>query len=272
MTKTWFITGANRGFGRIWAEAALRRGDRVAATARDIAALADLATEHGDRLAPLALDVTDRDGVFRAVARAHAHFGGLDVVLSNAGYGCMGAVEEMTAEAARANFDTNVFGTLSVIQAAVPLLRAQGHGHILTVSSIGGVVSFPTAGVYTATKHAVEALSEALAGEVAGFGIKVTIIEPGSFATDFRASIAFAPAMPDYDGVRAAVMANFKPEMSGNPQATADAILKVVDAETPPLRLLLGTGPLPLIRQVYARRLAAWEEWAEVSAAAQGQR
>jgi NAD(P)-dependent dehydrogenase (short-subunit alcohol dehydrogenase family) len=270
--KTWFITGAARGFGRIWTEAALRRGDRVAATARDVTALADLAAAHGDRLLPLALDVTDRDGVFQAVARAHAHFGGLDVVLSNAGYGYFGTLEEVTAEGARANFETNVFGTLSVIQAALPLLRAQGHGHILTVSSIGGVVSFPTGGIYVATKHAVEALSEALAGEVAGFGIKVTIIEPGSFATDFRASVDRAPAMADYDGVRTAVMANFRPEQSGDPQATADAILKVVDAEVPPLRLLLGTGPLPLIRQVYDRRLALWEEWAEVSTAAQGQR
>jgi len=270
--KIWFVTGASRGFGRIWTEAALKRGDKVAASARDASALNDLVATYGDSVLPLSLDVTDRDAVFEAVRQAHQRFGRLDVILCNAGYGYMGAIEEAVTAEAHANFETNVFGTLSVIQAALPLLRAQGSGHILTVSSIGGVIGFPTGGIYVATKFAVEGLSEALAGEVAGFGIKVTILEPGSFTTGFRSSLKSAPAMSEYEAVRQAVHSSFKPEMSGNPAATAAAILNVVDADQPPLRLLLGTGPLPMIKKLYEKRLGTWEQWAEVSNAAQGSR
>jgi NAD(P)-dependent dehydrogenase (short-subunit alcohol dehydrogenase family) len=270
--KVWFVTGASRGFGRIWTEAALKRGDRVAATARDSKALEGLVGAYGDSILALPLDVTDRDAVFEAVRQAHRHFGRLDVILCNAGYGYMGAIEEVVTSEAQANFDTNVFGTLSVVQAALPLLRAQRSGHILTVSSIGGVVGFPTGGIYVATKFAVEGLSEALAGEVAGFGIKVTIIEPGSFATEFRSSMKTPPAIAEYEPVRQAVLSAFKPEMSGDPQATAAAILKVVDADNPPLRLLLGAGPLPMIKKLYEGRLNTWDQWAEVSNAAQGHR
>ena len=182
------------------------------------------------------------------------------------------AIEEVAAAEAKANFNTNVFGTLSVIQAALPLLRAQHSGHILTVSSIGGVIGFPTGGIYVATKFAVEGMSEALAGEVASFGIKVSIIEPGSFATGFRSSIKAAPAMAEYEAVRQAVFSAFKPEMAGDPLATAAAILKVIDADKPPLRLLLGTGPLPMIKKLYEGRLATWDQWVKVSNAAQGDR
>jgi NADP-dependent 3-hydroxy acid dehydrogenase YdfG len=270
--KAWFITGASRGFGRIWAKAALERGDKVAATARDAAALDDLAAEYPDRLLPLTLDVTDRPAVFAAVGKAHAHFGQLDVVLCNAGYGYMGAFEEVDFDGAKANFDTNVFGLMSTVQAALPFLRAQKSGHILTLSSVGGILSFPTGGCYVATKWAVEGLSEALAGEVAGLGIKVTIVEPGSYATGFRASTQTAPAMVEYDAVRNAVRAGFKPEDSGDPAATADAILRLVEAENPPLRLILGSRTLPMVQRVYAQRLKSWEEWAEISNAAQGAR
>jgi NAD(P)-dependent dehydrogenase (short-subunit alcohol dehydrogenase family) len=270
--KTWFVTGASRGFGRIWTEVALKRGDKVAATARDATALGDLVATYGDSILALSLDVTDRDAVFEAVKQAHLHFGRLDVILCNAGYGYMGALEEVAAAEAHANFETNVFGTLSVIQAALPLLRAQGSGHILTLSSIGGIIGFPTGGIYVATKFAVEGMTEALAGEVAGFGIKVTIVEPGSFATGFRSSMKTAPAMAEYEAVRQAVFSGFKPEMSGDPMATAAAILKVVDAKDPPLRLLLGTGPLPMIKTLYEKRLNTWEAWADVSNAAQGNR
>jgi NAD(P)-dependent dehydrogenase (short-subunit alcohol dehydrogenase family) len=149
--KIWFVTGASRGFGRIWTEAALERGDKVAATARDLKALDNLVGAHGDSILALPLDVTDRDAVFEAVRQAHRHFGHLDVILCNAGYGYMGAIEEVATAEAQANFDTNLFGTLAVIQAALPLLRAQRSGHILTVSSIGGVIGFPTGGIYVAT-------------------------------------------------------------------------------------------------------------------------
>ena len=268
--KIWFVTGASRGFGRIWTEAALRRGDKVVATARDPQALGEIIKTYGDAVLALPLDVTDREAVFDAVNRGHQHFGRLDVILCNAGYGYLSAVEEIVTADARANFETNVFGTLSAIQAALPLLREQRGGHVLTMSSIGGLVGAPTGGIYLATKFAVEALTEALAAEVAGFGIKVTIIEPGAFTTDFRSSMKSAPAMAEYEPVRRTIEATFKPEMMGDPAATAAAILKVVDAEEPPLRLLLGNWLLPMIKKVYEGRIDTWDRWAEVSNAAQG--
>jgi NADP-dependent 3-hydroxy acid dehydrogenase YdfG len=269
-TKVWFITGASRGFGRIWTEAALKRGDRVAATARSPETLEQLVKAYGNAVLAMPLDVTDRDAVFEAVDRAHRHFGRLDVILSNAGYGYMGAIEELETAQAKANFDTNVFGTLSVVQAALPILRAQASGHVLTVSSIGGVIGFPTGGTYTATKFAIEAMSEALAAEVAAFGIKVTIIEPGSFSTEFRSSVQFAPIIDAYDPIRQAVRSAFKPEDSGDPQATAAAIFEVVDADEPPLRLVLGSSTIAKFKAIYEARLSNWNKWEAISNAAQG--
>lgn len=269
-SKVWFITGASRGFGRVWAEAALKRGDKVVATARHPGALHEFAEAYGDAVLVLQLDVTDRDAVFEAVAQAHGHFKRLDVVLCNAGYGYMGAIEELEHEQVKANFETNVFGTLSVVQAALPILRAQGSGHVLTVSSIGGVVGFPTGGSYTASKFVIEAMSEALAGEVAPFGIKVTILEPGHFSTEFRAGVKSPPAIAAYDPVRQAVRSSFKPGDFGDPAATAAAILEAVDAEEPPLRLVLGSTTIAKFRAVYASRLANWDKWETVSNAAQG--
>ena len=269
-SKVWFITGASRGFGRVWVEAALKRGDKVVATARHPGALHELAEAYGDAVLVLQLDVADRDAVFEAVAQAHGHFKRLDVVLCNAGYGYMGAIEELEHEQVKANFETNVFGTLSVIQAALPILRAQGSGHVLTVSSIGGVVGFPTGGSYTASKFVIEAMSEALAGEVAPFGIKVTILEPGHFSTDFRAGVKSPPAIAAYDPVRQAVRSSFKPGDFGDPAATAAAILEAVDAKEPPLRLVLGSTTIAKFRAVYASRLANWDKWEAVSNAAQG--
>jgi NAD(P)-dependent dehydrogenase (short-subunit alcohol dehydrogenase family) len=270
MTSVWFITGASRGFGRVWTEAALKRGDKVAATARTPEALADLVTAYGNAVLALPLDVTNRDAVFSAVAQAHKHFGRLDVVLCNAGYGYMGAIEELEPEQAKANFDTNVFGTLSVIQAALPILRAQRSGHIFTVSSIGGVIGFPTGGTYTATKFAVEAMSEALAAEVASFGIKVTILEPGHFATEFRSGVQSPPAIDVYNPIRQAIRASFKPEDFGDPRATAAALFQAVDASEPPLRLVLGSTTVPKFKAVYQARLSNWEKWESASNAAQG--
>ncbi|MBW4330036.1 SDR family NAD(P)-dependent oxidoreductase [Stakelama sp. CBK3Z-3] len=268
--RVWFITGASRGFGRIWTEAALKRGERVAATVRDPSSMKDLASAYPDTLLVLTLDVTDRKAVFEAVGRAHDHFGRLDVVICNAGYAYMGAVEELDFAAAKANFETNVFGTLSVIQAVLPLLRAQGSGHIITLSSIGGVVGFPTGGSYVASKFAVEAFTEALAGEVGSFGIKVTMLEPGSYATSFRSSTTAAPAMVEYDTLRQSMRAGFKPEDTGNPLATADVIARLVDTPEPPLRLVLGSTTIPVFRSAYEQRLKDWDEWTELSNAAQG--
>jgi NAD(P)-dependent dehydrogenase (short-subunit alcohol dehydrogenase family) len=271
-SKVWLVTGASRGFGRVWAEAALKRGDRVVATARNPEKLNDLDKIYGDAVMILPLDVTDRDAVFDAVGRAHRHFGQLDVVLTSAGYGYMGAIEELEPEQVKANFDTNVFGTLSVIQAALPILRAQASGHFLTVSSIGGIIGFPTGGSYTASKFVVEAMSEALAGEVTAFGIKVTILEPGQFAAEFRSSVRSPPTIAAYDPIRQAIRTSFRPEDYGDPAATAAAVLKAVDADEPPLRLVLGSTTIAKFNAAYEARLGNWRKWEAVSNAAQGNR
>src|SRR3984957_8114955 len=247
-SKVWFITGASRGFGRVWTEAALKRGDQVVATARNPGTLDELVKTHGDALLVLPLDVTDRDAVFEAVGQAHRHFKRLDVILCNAGYGYMGAIEELEPGQVKANFETNVFGTLAVVQAALPILRAQASGHILTVSSIGGIIGFPTGGSYTASKFAIEAMSEALAGEVAAFGIKVTIIEPGHFATEVRSSVRSPQVLRAYDPIRQAIRSSFKPDDFGDPSATAAALFDAVDAEEPPLRLVLGSTTIAKFR------------------------
>jgi len=271
--KVWFITGASRGFGRIWTEAALARGDKVAVTVRKKKALDELAARYGDALLQLQVDVTDRDGVFSAVTEAHQCFGRLDVVLSNAGYGIMGAIEEVDIDDARTNFETNVFGTLNLIQAVLPLLRAQRRGHIIAVSSVAGVVAVPTAGIYEGAKFAVEGIAEALAAEVAGFGIKVTLVEPGPYATDFldASSVRTSRPIPAYDGVRADLAAMLNPDDMGDPRATSGAILKLVDAESPPLRLILGSL-FPFIRDAYDQRIKTWEAWDDVARAAKGDR
>src|SRR6476620_1290222 len=188
MSKTWFITGASRGFGREWTIAALERGDTVAATARDTATLDDLVAQFGDKLLPLQLDVTDRAAVGTAVKDAHDRFGRLDVVVNNAGYGQFGMIEEISEQEARDQIETNVFGALWVTQAVLPYLREQGSGHILQVSSIGGISAFPNIGMYHASKWALEGMSQALSQEVADFGIKVTLIEPAGYSTDWRDS------------------------------------------------------------------------------------
>ncbi len=273
MPKTWFITGASRGFGKEWSIAALDRGDTVAATARNPETLDDLVAQFGDKVLPLRLDVNDRDAVFAAVTEAHDRFGALDVVVNNAGYGQFGMVEEISEAEARAQFDTNVFGALFVTQAALPHLRAQVSGHILQVSSIGGISAFPNIGIYNASKWALEAFSQSLAFEVADFGIKVTIVEPGAYSTDWGgASAKHATANPAYDAYRekAAEQRKARAGNPGDPVATREAILKVVDAENPPLRIFLGDGPLAIATKDYESRLATWREWEHVSVAAHG--
>jgi NAD(P)-dependent dehydrogenase (short-subunit alcohol dehydrogenase family) len=270
--KTWFITGSSRGLGRAWAEAALERGDRVAATARRAASVEGLRETYGDRVLPLALDVTDRAAVVEAVALAHAHFGRLDVVVNNAGYGLFGAVEEVSEEDARAQIETNVFGALWVTQAVLPHLREQAGGHILQVSSMGGLQAIPNLGLYHASKWALEGFSESLAGEVAAFGIKVTLIEPGPYRTDWGGdSAVHAAPQPQYEPLRAELAEAFGTYRFADPAATGPAILAVVDAPDPPLRLLLGSQPVEWIKDVYARRMAVWEDWADVSRTADGE-
>jgi len=270
--KVWFITGASRGFGRIWTEAALQRGDKVAATARSLASLADLQTTYGANVLALAMDVTQPDQVVAAVTQAHAHFGRLDVVLNNAGYSLVGTIEEASAADVRALYETNIFGTLAVIQAALPLLRAQGHGHIIGISSGLGLVSLPLIGYYCSSKWAFEAIHDSLATEIKPFGLHVTLVEPGAYATEFGSdqSLKFAPGLDAYADLRAHVMGRLKSSQGGDPHATPAALFAVVDAPEPPLRLFLGSQNLPWVRATYAERLATWEQWAPVADAAQG--
>ena len=271
--KVWFITGTSRGFGRDWAIAALERGDKVAATARNTATLDDLVDKYGDALLPIQLDVTDRDADFAAVKQAHDHFGRLDIVVNNAGYGHFGFVEELSEQDARDQIETNVFGALWITQAALPYLREQGSGHIIQVSSIGGITAFPLVGIYHASKWALEGLSQALAQEVAPFGIHVTLIEPGGFDTDWAgASAKHSAPLPAYDEVRAAVAAERGKRWAnpGDPSASAAALLRVVDAEEPPLRVFFGATPLQTAKADYESRLRNWEQWQPVAELAQG--
>jgi NAD(P)-dependent dehydrogenase (short-subunit alcohol dehydrogenase family) len=269
--KVWFITGTSKGFGRVWAEAALARGDRVAATARDVKTLQPLIERYPDLAAAITLDVTDKAAVAAAIAAAIKRFGRIDVAVNNAGYGLFGAIEEVNEAEARAQLETNLFGALWVTQAVLPQMREQGSGHIIQVSSIGGVNAFPTVGLYHASKWGLEGFSQSLAAEVRGFGIKVTIVEPGGFATDWGGpSAKRATPMPAYDGARAAIAQVRTASTPGDPDATGLAILKVVDAADPPLRIFFGSGGLPMTRAEYARRIETWEAWNDVSLEAQG--
>ncbi len=270
-TKVWFITGTSKGFGRVWAEAALARGDRVAATARNVATLSPLVERYGDRVAAITLDVTDRAGVFNAVTEAHQRFGRIDVAINNAGYGLFGAIEEVSESEARGQIETNLFGALWVTQAVLPIMRAQGAGHIIQVSSIGGVNAFPTIGLYHASKWGLEGFSQSLAAEVAPFGIKVTIVEPAGYATEWgRASAIHSKPMAPYEPARAAIASFRSSAVPGDPDATGAAILKLVDAPDPPLRLFLGSLGLPMTRAEYTKRIETWERWNDLSVAAQG--
>ncbi|MFF3660499.1 SDR family NAD(P)-dependent oxidoreductase [Streptomyces olivochromogenes] len=275
MSKTWFITGTSRGFGREWAIAALERGDKVAASARNATSLDDLVATYGDAVLPIALDVTDRVAVGAAVTRAAEHFGRIDIAVNNAGYGHFGVVEEVTEDEVRAQLETNVFGALWVTQAVVPVMRSQGGGHILQVSSIGGIMAAPTLGIYSASKWALEGFSQSLAAEVADFGIKVTIIEPGAFATDWGgASATFSQPLPAYDDFRNGTVAALRKAMAasapGDPAATRGPVLELVDSENPPLRVLFGNGVLARAVAEYESRLATWREWEPLSKAAHG--
>ena len=271
-SKVWFITGASRGFGRIWTEAALKRGDKVAATARKVDSLTGLKETYGENVLTLELDVTKPDQAKTAIEEAYAYFGRLDIVLNNAGYSLIGTIEEASVEDVKAMYETNVFGTLAVIQAALPLLRKQGGGHILGTSSGLGHVTLPVIGYYSSTKWAFEAIHESLAAEIKDFGIKVTIIEPGAYATEFGSqnSLKFAAGMDIYADFKEQFFGTLKDMERGDPNATPQALFQIVDAANPPLRFNLGSQNLPSVRAAYEERLALWENWDAVSSSAQG--
>ncbi len=265
--RTWFITGASTGFGRLLAEEILKSGGRVLATARKLDKVADLEQQYPKTAKALALDVTDAAQVDSAVTQAFAHFGHIDVLVNNAGYGVAGAVEEVSEAEFMPMFETNVFGLLRVTRAFLPHLRKQRTGHILNLSSIGGLVGSAGIGFYNASKFAVEGLSEALAAELAPLGIHVTIIEPGPFRTDFlgRSGVIAAARIPDYDDSAANMRKYFTEgvgKQKGDPLRAVHAMMQVVESPEPPLRLLLGESALQRVRaklDTWQKEIAAWE-------------
>ncbi|WP_448950827.1 oxidoreductase [Labrys neptuniae] len=272
-TPVWFITGASSGLGKALAEAVLAKGWRAVLTARRPEVLADLVADHEDNALALTLDVTDADAVDRAVAAAEARFGHIDVAVNNAGYGYLAAIEEGEDAAIRAQFETNVFGLIGVTKRLLPGMRARRSGHIVNVSSLGGLVAFAATGYYHATKFAVEALSESLAQEVAPLGIKVTIVEPGAFRTDWagRSMVESPITIADYEetaGKRRALTRAVSGHQPGDPARAALAIIAAVEAPEPPLRLLLGAPALRIARQRLEALSLNFEAWAETSLSA----
>jgi len=266
----WFITGCSTGIGREIARAALEAGHSVAVTARDAAAVADFAEEFGDRAIALPLDVTDRDQITTAVTATEAAFGGIDVLVNNAGYGYMAAVEEGDDAEVRKLFDTNYFGVVDTLKAVLPGMRARHSGHIVNISSMTGLVANPPNAYYSSTKFALEALTEALSKEVAPLGIKVTAIEPGAFRTDWASRSMQESSTPigDYDenvGTRKTMIKEFAAHLPGDPRKVAEAVLMVTALDEPPLRLLLGRDVLAAVREKIAAMTASIDQWESVT-------
>ncbi len=270
MSQRWLITGSSRGLGRALTEASLAAGHRAVATARDPAALADLVKRHGDAVRPAALDVTDPQAAARAVALAVEAFGGLDVVVNNAGYGDIGSVEDTSLEDFRRQIDANLFGTIIVTKAAIPVLREQRSGHFIQLSSVGGRRGAPGRAAYSAAKWAVEGFSEVLAQEMALVGVKVTIVEPGGFRTDFAgASTTLNAGRPEYDAVvgkAARMQAQYDGKQPGDPRRAAQVLLQIAAMNAPPLRLPLGSDAIAAISAADQQRLAELERWGRLSA------
>ncbi|WP_329788444.1 SDR family oxidoreductase [Lentzea sp. DG1S-22] len=269
-SKVWFVTGASRGLGRAFTEAALAAGDRVVGVARDLSPLDDLAERHPGGLLRLGLDVTDREAVFEVVSRAVEHFGRLDVVVNNAGALFTGMVEEFGEAEARAQVELNFFGALWVSQAVVPHLRAAGGGRLLQISSVGALGGFPSTGLYSASKFALEGMSEALAAEVAQFGIKVTIVQPGGYWTDLYTSSRATEPNPVYGDLRAELEEQWaEGSVDSEPRLAAEAVMKLVASDEPPLRLLLGSMVYDVAFDISRRRMDTWAAWEETSRAAE---
>jgi len=272
MSKVILITGASRGFGKIWTEAFLKRGDKVAATVRNLESLKDLKSQYSDQLLPVQLDVNNREASFAAVKEVAAHFGRIDVLINNAGYGLFGAIEETSEAEARSQMETNFFGVLWLSQAVLPVMRAQQSGHIIQVSSFLGLITLPVLGIYNASKFAVEGLSETLASELKDFGIHVTLVEPNGYTTDWAGASAVQTTSIDaYNPVKQGFQeASSAPDIFGDPQATAGPILDLIDNSNPPLRVLFGKFAYAAVTQAYKERLSTFETWKSVSEAAHG--
>lgn len=268
--RVWLITGASTGFGRTLAETVLARGGRVVATAREVNAVKDLADRAPDRVLAARLDVTDQATVRQAVDAAIAGFGQIDVVVNNAGHGLIGALEELSDDHLRAVMETNVFGVMAVTRAVLPHMRARRQGCFVQMSSVGGVVGNPGHAIYAASKFALEGMSEALAGEVAPFGIRLVIVEPGPFRTEFAGrSMTFADPIADYQDTPAgALRARFREQDGKQPNDPAKAAAIIVDLacdENAPLRLPLGPEAVGRIREKLQRQLADLDRWESTS-------
>jgi NAD(P)-dependent dehydrogenase (short-subunit alcohol dehydrogenase family) len=264
----WLITGCSTGFGRELARLLLKRGYGVAVTARNPATLDEFATDANAFVA--ALDVTLPAQIVDVVRRAEAHFGRIDVLVNNAGYGYLSALEEGEDEEVRAMFETNLFGLANMTKAVLPGMRARRSGHVVNISSMGGLIGFPGIGYYNATKFAVEGLSEALAREAAPLGIKVTIVEPGPFRTDWAGRSLKTPkvAIADYAesaGARRAYVQNYSGTQQGDPVRGAEAIIRAVESPEPPLHLLLGKPAYDMAEAKFKEFRTEMEKWREVS-------
>jgi NAD(P)-dependent dehydrogenase (short-subunit alcohol dehydrogenase family) len=268
--KTWFITGVSSGFGRALAETLVSRGERVVGTLRNEDQRTQFeALSPGKSLGYL-LDVRDHDAVRRVVAQIEEEVGAIDVLVNNAGYGYEGSVEEATPGAIRAQFDVNLFGAVSVLQAVLPFMRSRRTGHILNVTSMGGLMTFPGVGVYNASKFALEGINEALASEVRQFGIKVTAIEPGAFRTDWagRSMTRASRTISDYASLLEPISASRAArsgKQPGDPARAALAIIKVVESEHPPVHLLLGTDAVKFVREKIATLTKEIDDWESLS-------
>ncbi|MFE3773061.1 oxidoreductase [Streptomyces sp. NPDC057579] len=269
-SPVWFITGCSTGLGRALATAVLAHGHRAVVTARDPEQVADIVADHAGRALALALDVTDPQQVRAAVGRAEATFGRIDVLVNNAGYGYLAAIEEGEDDEVRALFDTNVFGLIDVTRAVLPGMRARRAGRIVNVSSLGGLAAFGATGYYHATKFAVEGLSESLAAEVAPLGIKVTLVEPAAFRTNWSGPSMrqSALALDDYAATagarRASTLATYG-RQPGDPTRAAAAVIRAVEAEEPPLRLLLGKVALDVVEARIDALKTTMDTWREVT-------
>jgi NAD(P)-dependent dehydrogenase (short-subunit alcohol dehydrogenase family) len=266
----WLITGCSTGIGREIARAALEAGHSVAVTARNVDAVADFVDQFGDRALALPLDVTDRDQITSAVGEVEKAFGGIDVLVNNAGYGYMAAVEEGEDAEVRKLFDTNYFGVVDTLKTVLPGMRARRSGHVINISSMTGLVANPPNAYYSSTKFALEALTEALAKEVGPLGIKVTAIEPGAFRTDWAARSMQESSTPigDYDdnvGARKTLIKQFADHLPGDPRKVAEAVLMVAGLDEPPLRLLLGRDVLAAVREKIADLTASINHWESVT-------
>ncbi|BAY50223.1 short-chain dehydrogenase/reductase SDR (plasmid) [Scytonema sp. HK-05] len=264
-SRVWLITGTSTGFGRALAEAALAQGDRVIATARNISQIQDLEHNYPQTASSVRLDVTDQASIQTALQSGLDVFGRIDVLVNNAGYPLLGAIEEVSDQQIRDQFETNVFGLLNVTRAVIPTLKKQGSGHILNMSSLGGRVIVPAMGLYHASKFAVEGLSESLAYELKPFGIKVTIIEPGGFNTDFAdRSLIEAHRMPEYDFLREQMFQHTADYIRGDAPTGVQAMLKVVELPNPPLHLVIGPDALPTLIQKLSSDIEEYQRFKDI--------